>query len=194
VPGIDLTPGMLAEAKKRCAGRANADFVQGDAERLDGLFGDRTFDAVIYNACIFLLPDAGASLKGAYGILRPGGAVAMNFIGGAYVDERELFTELFPEWTGGGTFPAPRFPADTAGLEGLVAAAGFSSIRSGAVDRPMTLEHIQRFYQVPAQSASLYPKLALPERRAAVEKMFGLARQKCPGGAVMRWRWITGSK
>jgi len=194
VTGVDISQGMLAQAVKRCSGRGNVDLIEGDAEMLDGILGERTFDAVLYNACIFLLPDAGASLKGAYRILRPGGTVAMNFIAGAYFDERELFTELFPEWTGGSTFPAPRFPADIPGLEGLATAAGLSSIRSGAVDRPMTLENIQRFYQVPAQSSSLYPKLAVRERMAAVERMFELARPRCFGGAVMRWRWITGKK
>jgi ubiquinone/menaquinone biosynthesis C-methylase UbiE len=194
VTGVDISPGMLARAVKRGAGRANADFIVGDAGALDILGAGRTFDAVLYNACIFLLPDAGVSLKAAWRILGPGGTVAMNHIGGAFIGGRELFTELFPEWTGGGTFPAPRFPADVSGLEGMVASAGFAGIRTGTVEKVLPLEQLQRFYQVPAQSASLYPKLALAERRAAVGKMFSIAQQRGVERAQMRWTWIIGNK
>ena len=194
VTGVDISPGMLALAVKRGAGRANADFIVGDAGALDILGAGRTFDAVLYNACIFLLPDADLSLKAAWRILRPGGKVAMNHIGGAFIGGREFFSELFPEWTGGGTFPAPRFPADVSGLEGMVASAGFSDIRTGTVEKVLPLEQLQRFYQVPAQSASLYPKLAIDERMAAVGRMFAMARQRGVDRAQMRWIWITGSR
>jgi ubiquinone/menaquinone biosynthesis C-methylase UbiE len=194
VTGMDLSPAMLERAKKRCAGHPNADFLEGDAQRLDALLGESRFDAVLYNACIFLLPVAAESLKAAWRILKPGGMVAMNHIGGAFIGGRELFTELFPEWTGGGTFPAPRFPADVAGLEGMVASAQFSDIRTGTVEKALPLEQLQRFYQVPAQSASLYPKLAIAERKAAVERMFSIARHKGVDRARMRWKWITGRR
>jgi ubiquinone/menaquinone biosynthesis C-methylase UbiE len=194
VTGVDISPGMLASAKKRAAGHANVDFVVGDAGALDTLLAPRTFDAILYNACIFLIPDAGESLKAAFRILKPGGIVAMNHIGGAFVGGRELFTDLFPEWTGGQSFPAPRFPADIAGLENMTGAAGFSNIRSGTVEKTLPLDHLRCFYQVPAQSASLYPKLALTERRAAVEKMFTIAHHRGVEEAQMRWIWITGKK
>jgi len=194
VTGVDISPGMLAVARKRAAGRNNLELMEGDGGRLDSLLTGRTFDSVIYNACIFLLPDAEQSLIGAFRVLGPGGTVAMNHIGGAFVGERELFTELFPEWTGGGLFPVPRFPADVAGLEKMAAAAGFSGIRTGTVGKELPIELLQRFYQVPAQSASLYPKLALAERMGAVEKMFAIARQKGVRSARMRWKWITGMR
>jgi len=194
VMGVDISPGMLARAKKRTAGHANVDFVEGDAGALDTLLAPRAFDAVLYNACIFLIPDAAESLKSAIQILKPGGLVAMNHIGGAFVGGRELFTELFPEWTGGQSFPAPRFPADIAGLENMVTLAGFSNVRKGMVEKTLPLDHLRRFYQVPAQSASLYPKLALAERLAAVEKMFSIAHQNGVQTAQMRWIWITGKK
>jgi ubiquinone/menaquinone biosynthesis C-methylase UbiE len=192
--GIDISPRMLDLAVKRGAGHSNVDFVVGDAGALNTLLAPRTFDAILYNACVFLLPDAAESLKSAYRILKPGGLVAMNHIGGAFVAGRELFTELFPEWAGGQSFPAPRFPADIAGLENMVTLAGFSNVRKGTVEKTLPLDHLQRFYQVPAQSASLYPKLALAERRAAVEKMFAIAHQKDVKTAQMRWKWITGKK
>jgi len=192
--GIDISRGMLGLARTNASGRTNVEFIEGDAADLGSILAGRAFDAVLYNACIFLVPDAEKSIEGAFSILRPGGTVAMNHIGGAFIDGKELFTELFPDWTGGGTFPAPRFPADIAGLRTMTAAAGFSGIRTGTVERALPLEHLQRFYQVPAQSASLYPKLSLAERRSAVERMFACARQKGVRVAEMRWVWITGRK
>lgn len=194
VTGVDISPGMLAVARKRAAGHQNVEFIEGDAGRLDSILAGRKFDVVLYNACIFLLPDAADSLGGAFRIIRPGGTVAMNHIAGAFAGDKELFTELFPEWMGGGLFPAPRFPADVAGLEKMAAAAGFSGICTGTVGKELPIELLKRFYQVPAQSASLYPKLAIAERMGAVEKMFSIARQKGVTAARMRWKWITALK
>ena len=189
--GIDLSPGMLEQARKRVPG---AQFIEGDAEELETLLLAGSQDAGLYNACIFLLPDAPASLRGARTILKDGGTVAMNFIAGAYADGKELFTELFPKWTGGGTFPAPRFPCDTAKLGEYLAGAGFRDIRSGFVDKEMGLDGLRRFYSVPAQSASLYPKLQAAERRAAVGRMFAMAQERGVRSASMRWSWIVARK
>jgi len=191
VTGIDLSPGMLAEARRR---HPAARFIEGDAEKLDALLGPGSQDAVLYNACIFLLPDAPASLRGARSILKGGGTVAMNFIAGAHADGKELFTELFPEWTGGMTFPAPRFPCDTSKLGEYLMGAGFRDIRSGFVDKEMGLDGLRRFYSVPAQSASLYPKLGTAERKAAVGRMFQLAQERIARSASMRWKWLVGRK
>jgi len=193
VTGVDLSPGMLGLARRRCAGLGNVDFIEGDAERLGELVGGRSYDAVLYNACVFLLPDTAASLKGAFAVLAPGGTVAMDFIGGAHVGGQELFTELFPKWCGAG-FPAPRFPADTARLGTLLSETGFKDIRSGTIEKPMTLDHLERFYGVPAQSASLYPRLAQTERKQAVERMFQQARERGVRAATMHWKWLTGKK
>jgi len=189
--GIDLSPRMLGEARRRVPG---ARFIEGDAERLETILPSLSQDAVLYNACVFLLPDAPASLRGARSALRDRGTVAMNFIAGAYVDGRELFTELFPEWTGGGAHPAPRFPCDTSKLGEYLGEAGFQDIRSGTVDRELGLAGLRRFYSVPAQSASLYPKLEAAGRRAAVGRMFDLAQERGVRSASMRWAWLVASK
>ena len=196
VTGIDLSPGMLEEARRRVPG---AEFLEGDAEDLEKVMAGRPggahegfFDAVIYNACIFLLPDAPASLKGAHCILKENGTVAMNFIAGAYAAGDELFTQLFPRWTDGEAFPAPRFPCDTSKLREYLALAGFRDIRSGFVEKVMGIDGLRRFYSVPAQSASLYPKLGMAERQAAVGRMFDLAKDWGICSASMRWSWLTG--
>ena len=73
VTGIDMTPQMLAKARAAAAamGLANADFVEGEAERLP--FPDKSFDVVISNGVIDLITDKDAVFAELYRILAPGG-------------------------------------------------------------------------------------------------------------------------
>jgi SAM-dependent methyltransferase len=75
VTGIDMTPQMLAKA--RCAaaemGAANVEFVESEAERLP--FADASFDAVISNGVIDLVPDKDAVFGELYRVLTPAGRI-----------------------------------------------------------------------------------------------------------------------
>jgi len=73
VTGIDMTPQMLAKARAAASemGLANADFVEGEAERLP--FPDGSFDVVISNGVIDLIPDKDAVFAELNRVLRPGG-------------------------------------------------------------------------------------------------------------------------
>jgi SAM-dependent methyltransferase len=71
--GIDMTPEMLAKARTAAAemGAANVEFVEADAERLP--FADASFDVVISNGVIDLIPDKYAVFSELYRVLAPGG-------------------------------------------------------------------------------------------------------------------------
>jgi ubiquinone/menaquinone biosynthesis C-methylase UbiE len=73
VTGIDMTPEMLEKARRAAAemGVANVEFVEGEAERLP--FADASFDVVISNGVIDLVPDKDAVFGELYRVLRPGG-------------------------------------------------------------------------------------------------------------------------
>ncbi len=73
VTGIDMTPEMLDKARRsaREMGMGNVDFVEGEAERLP--FADETFDVVISNGVIDLIPDKDAVFSELFRVLRPGG-------------------------------------------------------------------------------------------------------------------------
>ena len=73
VIGIDMTPQMLAKARTAAAemGTANVEFVEADAERLP--FADASFDVVISNGVIDLIPDKDAVFSELYRVLAPGG-------------------------------------------------------------------------------------------------------------------------
>jgi arsenite methyltransferase len=75
VTGIDMTPEMLAKARASAAemGVDNVEFVGGDAESLP--FSDESFDVVISNGVIDLIPDKDAVFSEIYRVLRPGGRI-----------------------------------------------------------------------------------------------------------------------
>jgi arsenite methyltransferase len=73
VTGIDMTPEMLAKARASAAamGVENAEFLEGEAEALP--FRDGSFDVVISNGVIDLIPDKDAVFSELYRVLVPGG-------------------------------------------------------------------------------------------------------------------------
>jgi SAM-dependent methyltransferase len=75
VTGIDMTPEMLTKARAAAAemGAANIEFVAADAERLP--FAGDSFDVVISNGVIDLIPDKDAVFSELFRVLVPGGRI-----------------------------------------------------------------------------------------------------------------------
>src|SRR6184192_2357461 len=75
VTGIDMTPAMLAKARAAAAevGAANVEFIEAEAERLP--FADESFDVVISNGVIDLIPDKDAVFSELNRVLEPGGRI-----------------------------------------------------------------------------------------------------------------------
>ena len=75
VTGIDMTAAMLDKARAAAAemGLANVEFVEAEAERLP--FPDESFDVVISNGVIDLIPDKDAVFAEIYRVLTPGGRI-----------------------------------------------------------------------------------------------------------------------
>jgi SAM-dependent methyltransferase len=73
VTGIDMTPGMLARARTAAGelGATNVEFVEAEAEQLP--FPDASFDVVISNGVIDLIPDKDAVFSELHRVLVPGG-------------------------------------------------------------------------------------------------------------------------
>jgi arsenite methyltransferase len=73
VTGIDMTPAMLSKARAAATqlGATNVEFVEGEAEQLP--FADGSFDVVVSNGVIDLIPDKDAVFAELYRVLRPGG-------------------------------------------------------------------------------------------------------------------------
>ena len=75
VTGIDMTAAMLAKARAAAAemGVTNVEFVEAEAERLP--FADGSFDVVISNGVIDLIPDKDAVFAELFRVLEPGGRI-----------------------------------------------------------------------------------------------------------------------
>jgi arsenite methyltransferase len=75
VTGIDMTPEMLVKARSAAAelGAANVDFVEGEIEELP--FPDESFDVVVSNGVVDLVPDKDAVFAELHRVLRPGGRI-----------------------------------------------------------------------------------------------------------------------
>jgi SAM-dependent methyltransferase len=73
VTGIDMTPEMLAKARGAVAeaGAANVELLEAEAERLP--FPGASFDVVISNGVIDLIPDKDAVFAEIFRMLSPGG-------------------------------------------------------------------------------------------------------------------------
>jgi SAM-dependent methyltransferase len=73
VTGIDMTPEMLAKARGAAAemGAGNVAFLEAEAERLP--FANESFDVVISNGVIDLIPDKDAVFAELLRVLKPGG-------------------------------------------------------------------------------------------------------------------------
>ena len=77
VTGIDMTPAMVAKARRSVAatGLANVTIVEGSAEDLP--FESASFDVVISNGVIDLIPDKDAVFSEIARVLRPGGRIQL---------------------------------------------------------------------------------------------------------------------
>ena len=75
VTGVDMTPQMLAKARAAAAemGVSNVQFVETEAEQLP--FPDGSFDVVVSNGVIDLIPDKDAVFAELFRVLVPGGRI-----------------------------------------------------------------------------------------------------------------------
>jgi SAM-dependent methyltransferase len=75
VAGVDMTQEMLEKARAAAAelGFSNVEFVEGEAEHLP--FESESFDVVISNGVIDLVPDKDAVYSEIYRVLAPGGRI-----------------------------------------------------------------------------------------------------------------------
>jgi SAM-dependent methyltransferase len=77
VTGIDMTPDMVAKARRSTAAMeaGHVTIMEGSAERLP--FDDASFDVVISNGVIDLIPDKDAVFAEITRVLRPGGRIQL---------------------------------------------------------------------------------------------------------------------
>lgn len=78
VTGLDMTESMVRKARENCRklGYDNIDFVEGDIEQMP--FEDNSFDVVISNCVLNLVPDKARAFSEIYRVLKPGGRFCIS--------------------------------------------------------------------------------------------------------------------
>jgi len=190
VLGVDLSEKMVAAG---CSLSSCPDIrlEVGDGECLSELSNGQLFDYVLYNASIFIMPDADKTFQEAYACLETGGKIAYSF-----------YPEL--EGPGGEDLLAvafdrlgeamPRYKVvtdyDHAGsaLENVC-----GNITHYRWERSLDVEFIRDFFSIPAQSASLFPGLDYENRVEKVNALLATLGSERDSGKIV-WRMAAGMK
>ena len=79
ISGLDISPGMVKEAKKTCP---KGEFVVGDAEKLP--FNNNSFDKVIISEVLYYLPNLDKAIHEAFRVLKPNGVLLITSLNKKY--------------------------------------------------------------------------------------------------------------
>ena len=210
VIGIDLSEGMLRKARDRPEERmigsrekmapvGSIEFRKGDAEELEACIGELAgkVDAVMYNASIFLLPDAGKALLEAKLSLKEGGVVGMNYPLGLWGNRMwRDGPDLFKRGKKEGLEDAPygKSIVNIEKLPDFLRRAGFGNVRNRIIEMVLTREEVEAFYSIPAQSAGLYPKTPFPERQEKLRSLLDHFTDLGIEEFVQKWNFTRARK
>jgi len=183
--GLDNSSPMLKIARSNIGVSERLDLVLGDASRLTEYF-DFLFDAVVFSASIFLVPDYQDSLQQVQVILKSGGVVGITFMDGIYSsDGLNLFALADSEANEGVSLKKPvdieefrHFFSDT-----------FPCNRSRNQDFSSSEELLRQFFSIPAMSAGLFPGFEYEERVRKVGKLFDHMPKT---DVIFRWVLMVG--
>lgn len=161
--GLDNSEGMLNEARKRLG--AEQRLVLGDGCDFSGLFGDK-FDLVVYNAVLFLLPDADASLKSALKVLKPGGRILFSNLDGISAGGVPV-VDILAE---AGHSPGRHMLSPWAKVEEAARGIG-GELTVRKLELELPVEVFLQFYGLEPMSAGLLPRTPFPERVRIIEEL-----------------------
>jgi SAM-dependent methyltransferase len=185
VCGLDISEAMIEKARRNYGHMDGLELMVGDAARLNEYF-QSPFDAIVYSASIFLIPDYGLSLKQARELLTPGGSVGLTFMDGLYDDQGgNLIAKVETEHSIGISLKrAVKLDDFREGFRET-----FNSVDSWTRDYNLPSERLREFFSVPAMSAGLFPSLPYEKR---LEKLDELFSHLPANGVGFRWIFMTG--
>lgn len=204
VTGIDFSEQMLALARKKVSTSSphqNIDFVCCDAESIDECV-KKEMDAVIYSACIFLIPNIERTFGSAHKILRNGGIIGMNYLvsvnsvhEASNYGQFEAF-DIFQSAKENGLRFAPygRSISDMKSIPSVLSRLGFRNVTGGEWSETLSYSEVRDFYSIPAQSAGLYPKTPYSERLEMLNFLLDHFRNEGINEFDQIWGWHSGIK
>jgi len=181
VVGIDNSRAMLDAARVPLGQSDRIALIHGDAAALrDYLEG--SFDAVIYSASIFLIPDFRESLKQALELLEPRGVLGMTFMDGLYDENgRNLLAQADIQAKQGVSLRKPVALTDLISFLNEL----FPCVQQKTEDFELQRDMLQDFFSVPAMSAGLFPGFAYEARLEKVTRLF----EHLPESKML-FRWV----
>ncbi|HMK35104.1 MAG TPA: class I SAM-dependent methyltransferase [Desulfomonilaceae bacterium] len=185
--GLDNSPAMLHVARARYQESDRLRFVEADAAKLADYF-DFPFDAIIYSASIFLIPDYRESLRHAKGLLKTKGALGISFMDGVYDTAGNHLLTFADKTAGLGV-----------SLRKPVVLSEFTSYFEEMFPLHTSWNHdfgfpetfLREFFSIPAMSAGLFPGLPYDERVRNVNILLDHLPQRQP---LFRWTLMVGEK
>ena len=181
VTGLDLTPGMLAQARVRAAEEGvSVTWVERSAETLP--FAAGSFDLVTCQQGLQFVPDRAAAAKEMRRVLAPGGRAVIACWTGlegqpGYLPLHEVARRHFGERG----FSAPFSLGGEAVLRGLLAGAGFAPIAIETVTRVVRFPDPQTFVRLSlVAAAGFFPELAALDPAAREAKIEAAAAEATP--------------
>jgi ubiquinone/menaquinone biosynthesis C-methylase UbiE len=185
--GLDNSAAMLAAARARFPESEHLRFVEGDAGRLTDYFSF-TFDAIIYSASIFLIPDYKESLRHANGLLKGEGAVGVSFMDGVYDSNGNNVLAIADETAG--LKVSLKKPVVLSEFKSFFAEI-FPRHKSWNHDLSTSATFLREFFSIPAMSAGLFPGLTYDDRVRNVKVLF----DHLPvGQPLFRWTLMVGER
>jgi ubiquinone/menaquinone biosynthesis C-methylase UbiE len=185
--GLDISPLMLEKARQRFTGNERVTFVEGDAARLTEYFQE-PFDAVVYGASIFLIPDYRESLRQARELLKEAGGVGLTFMDGVYDADNRNLLEVADRAAGEGV--SLKKPVKWTDFE-VSFRETFPCHRVWQERFPVPLDVLREFFSVPAMSAGLFPGVPYPERVRKVGRLFDHLTSR---DTLFCWMFLVGEK
>ncbi|MEW5760415.1 MAG: class I SAM-dependent methyltransferase [Candidatus Thermoplasmatota archaeon] len=197
VIGVDFSEKMLdlAQEKLKSFSSSNIEFILCDADAIEENINFK-LDSVLYNACIFLIPEPIKTLQSAYKILKENGTVGMNYLIGMYEKSDKTDNGLFQLAKRDGKEFAPygRKIVDINIISDSLDKVGFRNIRKGTIAKEMSLNEMREFYSIPAQSAALYPKTPYEDRLNLIDTLMDYVQKKKIRKLYQCWGWYAAEK
>ena len=186
VIGVDLSEEMVNFGKKIYE---EIEISVCDGENLSS-FSENYFDTVLYNASIFIFPDTLQAFKSAKTVLKERGSLGFSHYPAIVGERGENLLELAYERA---RFNMPRrnviSPLEIC-VENLEKSC-FKNITLTDYTLPLDIEFLENFFLIPAQSASLFPKLTYAERAEKIKILFKqIANEK----GDMIWKLVKAEK
>ena len=167
--GFDISPAMV-EAAADLAGRrglSNVSVVVDDAQ--DPALVDGGFDVLSSSLVLFFLSDPAAALAAWRQLLAPGGRVGVTTFAGTdprWHEVDEVFAPYLPPLMQDARTSGNRGPfASDAGMEALLADAGYAEVRTVRASVPVRFVDAEHWYRFSWSTGQRAMWLATPEER-----------------------------